>query len=317
MVIERSKNPQDFVVFERAGWDEHIVGYDHAFGPVSRQTVRPTLDAARVSAGMRVLDVCTGPGMLAEAALQRGAIAVGLDFSAEVVDFARRRVPTAEFRRGDAQDLPFPNDSFDAVVCGYGIMHIPEPDLALREMLRVVRPGGRVALSVWDGSTPSSIFALIYAAVRAHGTIDVSLPHGPDFFQFGTLEKMQAALVEVGLIQVEAEAFAPIWHLDDASQAIDIILMGTVRASALLAAQSDTAATAIRHFLEEALNEFSNASGGLEVPLPVVIGNGANFRTGAFRVRGLATVEVGHGHREVAGQHRTAAVRHDVSRQCH
>ena len=67
MVIERSNNPEAFIDFERAGWDANIAGYDRAFGSVSRQTVGPLLDAANVTRGMRVLDVCTGPGMLVEA----------------------------------------------------------------------------------------------------------------------------------------------------------------------------------------------------------------------------------------------------------
>src|SRR6202171_636446 len=102
-------------VFERAGWDASIAGYDQAFGAVSRQTVGPLLDAADVRAGMRVLDVCTGPGMLVEAALERGIHAVGLDFSAQAVELAQSRVPAGEFHQGDAQALPFPDNSFDAV----------------------------------------------------------------------------------------------------------------------------------------------------------------------------------------------------------
>jgi ubiquinone/menaquinone biosynthesis C-methylase UbiE len=275
MVIEKSKNPDEFVEFERAGWDRNILEYDHSFGPVSRESVRPTLDAANVRAGMRVLDVCTGPGMLAKAALERGAQAVGLDFSAQVVDLARIRVPEGEFHRGDARDLPFPDDSFDAVVCGYGVMHVPEPEVALREMLRVVRSAGRVAISVWDSSTPSNGFGMIYAAVRAHGSLDVPLPHGPDFFQFGTQAKMRAALVEIGLSNIESALFDQRWQVGSATQMLNAMRRGTVRASALLAAQTEAATKKIHQFLEETLNDLSNPGGGFDVPLPAIIGSGA------------------------------------------
>jgi len=275
MAFERAKSPADFIAFELAGWDRRIEGYDHVLGPVSRQTVKPTLDAARVEVGMRVLDVCSGPGMLAEGAIQRGATAIGLDFSGEVVEFARMRVPGAKFQRGDAQNLPFPENSFDAVICGYGIMHVPEPEVALREMKRVLRPGGRVALSVWDGASPTSAFALTYAAVRQHGTLDISLPHGPDFFQFGTPTKMKHALAEVGFLAVEADFIPQKWTVNSADEVCDALRNGTVRASALLSAQSDAAIREIRAFFAATLARYRTETGQLEVPLPAIVGSGA------------------------------------------
>lgn len=97
--IERSKEPVRFTAFELAGWDANIDGYDQAFGDVSRQTVEPLLDAANVTVDLRVLDVCCGPGMLVEGALQRGAEAVGIDFSSEAVGLARRLVPGGNFQQ--------------------------------------------------------------------------------------------------------------------------------------------------------------------------------------------------------------------------
>ena len=150
MPIEQSRDPKRFSAFELSGWETNIRGYNSAFGAVARQTVGAMLDAARVSRGMRVLDVCCGPGMLAAGVLERGAEAIGLDFSLEAVELASKLVPNGHFERGDAQALPYAAESFDAVLCGYGLMHLPEPAAALREMLRVLRPGGRTALSVWD-----------------------------------------------------------------------------------------------------------------------------------------------------------------------
>jgi SAM-dependent methyltransferase len=274
MVIEKSKNPNAFIGFELAGWDANIAGYDRAFGSVSRQTVRPMLDAANVGPGMRVLDVCTGPGMSVKAALERGAHAVGLDFSQEAVDLARRLVPAGEFKQGDAQALPFPDDSFDAVVCAYGIIHVPVPEMALQEMLRVVRPGGRVAVSVWDSITPNNGFGMIYAAVRARGSLDVPVPHGPDYFQFSTEEKMRAALTETGFSNVETAFVDQRWHVQSATQILDAMRHGTVRARAVLAAQSEAATTGIRQFIEKTLTDLVNPAGGFDVPLPALIGSG-------------------------------------------
>ncbi|HSY97803.1 MAG TPA: methyltransferase domain-containing protein, partial [Steroidobacteraceae bacterium] len=249
--------------------------YDSAFGSVARQTVVPMLDAARVTRGMRVLDICCGPGMLAAGALERDAEAVGLDFSAQAVELARRLVPEGRFQQGDAQALPFPAGSFDAVLCGYGIMHLPEPAAALREMLRVLRPGGRAVLSAWDAAGVG--FTLVYEAVRARGSMDVALPHGPDFFQFGSPERMQAALAEVGFTDASAYSFDLNWHLANADRYIESILTGTVRARAVLAAQSGDAAAGVRSYIAEYLTRFRSSAGELVVPMPAIIGSGTRL----------------------------------------
>ena len=78
MPVEQSRDPNRFSAFELSGWETNIRGYDFAFGAVARKTVGAMLDAARVTRGMRVLDVCCGPGMLAAGVLDRGAEAIGI-----------------------------------------------------------------------------------------------------------------------------------------------------------------------------------------------------------------------------------------------
>jgi ubiquinone/menaquinone biosynthesis C-methylase UbiE len=273
MPIEQSREPKNFAAFELTGWDNNIGGYDAAFGAVARQTVRSMLDAAHVSPGKRVLDVCCGPGMLAAGALQCGAEAVGLDFSGEAIELARRRVPNGRFQQGDAQALPFPEASFDAVLCGYGLMHLPEPAAALREMLRVLRSGGRAALSVWDASGAG--FTLVYEAVRARGSMEVALPHGPNFFQFGSSERMRAALIEAGFADAAAHSFQQDWRVANTDRYIESILTGTVRAGAVLAAQSGAAADGVRSYIDDYLTRFRAPTGELVVPMPAIVGSGA------------------------------------------
>ena len=273
-MIEKSRDPEQFSAFEQVGWDAAIEAYERAFGPVSRQTVQPLLDAANVRAGMRILDVCTGPGMTVAAAIERGAEATGLDFAKEVVELARRLVPAGDFQQGDAQQLPFADQSFDAAVCAYGVIHVPLPEKALSEMVRVVRPGKRVAISVWDNTTPTNGFGMIYAAVRAHGTLDVSLPHGPDYFQFSTRDKMVAALKEVGLLNIETTFVDQRWHVGSAAGMLEAMRTGTVRARALLGAQNESALAKIQRFLDDTLSGMKRTDGGFDVPLPALIGSG-------------------------------------------
>lgn len=273
MAIEKSKNPSAFLDFERAGWTKSIEGYDDAFGVVSRQTVQPILDAAKVGPAMRVLDVCCGPGMLAEGAVKRGAQAVGLDFP-DVVALARKLVADAEFEPGDAQALPFADNSFDAAVCGYGLMHVPDSETVLREMLRVLRPGGRIAVSVWDREDPLNGFGLVYIAVRAHGNLNVALPHGADFFQFGNEDRMRTALHDIGFADVDAKFVEQKWPVRSADHVLDAVLKGAVRSKALLAAQTDAQFSAIRGFFEETLAGLPRDGENYLVPLSAIIGSG-------------------------------------------
>ena len=115
-------------------------------GQITIGAVEPLLDAVSVRAGMRVLDVASGPGYVAGGADARGARAVGVDFAADRVAEARRRLPSIEFREGDAENLAFDAASFDAVVCAFGILHMADPDRAIAEAYRVLRPDGALCI---------------------------------------------------------------------------------------------------------------------------------------------------------------------------
>lgn len=272
MLIEKSKNPAEYLDFERAGWGAYIAGYNDTFGAVTRQTVQATLDAARVGGGTRLLDICCGPGMLSEAAAQRGAQATGLDFPG-VVELARRLVPAAEFLSGDAIDLPFPDNSFDAVVCGYGVMHVPDPEKGMREMLRVLRPGGYAALTVWDND-PKSGLGLVYNAVRDFANLNVPLPHGPSIFQFSSLAKMRDTLTEIGFAKTEARLFQQYWRLQSARQLLDAVHEGTVRTRAVLSAQVPEVIAKITAYIEAGFDDVCSDA-GYNVPMPAIIGIGS------------------------------------------
>ena len=146
--LKNRKIPLKFADFEKAGWQKQIAGYDGGVGAVSRQTVQPMLDAAKVRAGVRVLDVCCGPGMLADARGQARRQGDRGSIFADVVELARTLAPAAEFQSGDAQNLPFPDNSFDALVCGYGILHVPDPEARAR-VFTACCVRRRIALSSW------------------------------------------------------------------------------------------------------------------------------------------------------------------------
>jgi ubiquinone/menaquinone biosynthesis C-methylase UbiE len=121
-------------------------------------------DAAKIKSGDRVLDIACGTGVLArEAATRTGRSdrVAALDPNAGMVAVARGLAPDIDWREGRAEALPFPDCSFDAVVCQFGMMFFTDRELAIREMRRVMVPGGRCAVAVWDAIENAPVFAAL------------------------------------------------------------------------------------------------------------------------------------------------------------
>jgi SAM-dependent methyltransferase len=110
-------------------------------------------ESAGLQAGWSVLDVATGSGNAALGAARRGCRVTGVDYTPALLERARARADAemvdVDFREGDAEDLPFPDNSFDAVLSIYGVMFAPDHARAARELVRVCKPGGTIALACW------------------------------------------------------------------------------------------------------------------------------------------------------------------------
>jgi len=141
-----------------------------SFG-LHRRWKHRVVELAAVQPGQRALDVCCGTGDLALALAQRGAEVTGLDFSPAMLEIAetrRRKKPQSEivnpkFIQGDAQQLPFPDHSFDAVTVGYGLRNLASWETGLGEMLRVAKPGARLVVLDF-GKPPNALWRAIYFA---------------------------------------------------------------------------------------------------------------------------------------------------------
>jgi ubiquinone/menaquinone biosynthesis C-methylase UbiE len=121
------------------------------------------VERAGVEPGMDLLDVACGTGNASIPAANAGARATGLDFSAELLEIARERAADAmveiDFVEGDAQELPFEDDSFDRVVSMFGHMFAPDHERTAAEMKRVLRPGGVIAFACW---TPEGLIGRMF-----------------------------------------------------------------------------------------------------------------------------------------------------------
>ncbi|MBE9637336.1 class I SAM-dependent methyltransferase [Salipiger mangrovisoli] len=125
--------------------------YEQFFVPALFGQFAPWLvEAAGIRGGGRVLDVATGTGIVARAALARGASVTGVDINEGMLTIAREKAPHASFQLAAAESLPFEDNSFDAVTCQFALMFLADRGQALREMARVCHPGGHLAVSVFD-----------------------------------------------------------------------------------------------------------------------------------------------------------------------
>jgi ubiquinone/menaquinone biosynthesis C-methylase UbiE len=272
VALKEPDDPVDadaFNAFEAAGWEKQASGYEDFFGPITTRLVEPLLDAAEVGAGTRVLDVASGPGYVAAVAAERGASVVGVDVAEAMLALARRLHPQLEFRHGDAEELPFPDGSFDAVVANFVLLHLGRPERAAAEFARLLAPGGRVALTVWDLPERARFLGVLVEAVGAAGASSPEdIPAGPPIFRFSDDEEFARLLREQGLEDVEVQTVS-FTHSEPSPEALwEGLLGGTVRVSALIVRQTDEMQREIRAAFDRIVQGYE-AGDGLELPVSV------------------------------------------------
>lgn len=179
--------------------------YEALFVPaLFGQWVETVSKAAQLQAGQKVLDVACGTGVLARALVSRigddGYLA-GLDPDPGMLSVAQGATPAVDWRRGSAEKIPFPDQFFDAVLSQFGLMFFQQRREAIREMLRVLRPSGRLVVAVWDviESNPGYLAEMILVE-RLAGKRAGEAVRAP--FQLGNREKLCCLFEESGATSV-------------------------------------------------------------------------------------------------------------------
>jgi SAM-dependent methyltransferase len=172
------------------------------------------IERAGIQPGMRVLDVACGTGHpaipIAQHVGARGSV-LATDFAEPMVAVAREMaaaqgVTNLEFRVVDGETLDVPAASFDAATMRWGLMFMPDPVASIRGIAAALRPGARLALTVWASPDKVPFAALPMAVLRNHTTVPTPPPGAPGMFAFGDPERLRAVLVEGGFHDVEIDS---------------------------------------------------------------------------------------------------------------
>lgn len=213
--------------------------------------MRPLYDAVleRIGTahGMELLDAGCGAGLAAQGAAQRGAVVSGLDATDELLEIARERVPNGEFVTGDLESLPYPDDTFDAVVGFNSFQYAASPRGALEQARRVARPGAPVVIATW--AVPERCPAAVYLA--SLGPLMPPPPPGaPGPFALSAPGALEALATGAGLTPgVAAEVACP-WSFDDLESALAALLAAGPAIKAIRAAGEPAAREAVAGAIE-------------------------------------------------------------------
>jgi ubiquinone/menaquinone biosynthesis C-methylase UbiE len=268
-------NFAEFRAFEKKGWEDVAENWHRHFETVSRQSIKPLLENVgftntKNSRGKLLLDVATGPGYGASKAAELGVNARGIDFSAAQIIQAKTLHPGIKFNVGDAEQLPYSNNEFDAVIINFGLNHFSDPDLALKETLRVLKPGGHIAFTTWAKPPLSVGFELVESAIFKFGNPDAFLPAGPNYYRFSEPDEAIKTLKKVGFQTPKISIIQQTWQVDDGKKMLEAIETGTVRAGALLRAQTQSAKKKIVSMVCKESEEYRNKE-FLDIPMPAVL----------------------------------------------
>ena len=263
-----------FEAFEADGWEQQAAGYDAFFRTITTSTAEAVLDAARVGAGTRVLDVGTGPGYLAGRAAGRGADATGIDIAPRMIAIARSGWPKARFQQADAHALPFADGSFDAVTANFALLHLGRPDQAIREVFRVLERGGRAALTVWDQPPRMPLLSVVADALEAAGARPPDdIPAGPPIFHYADDERFGALLRQAGLVDVTVVTLEFTYRARDAEEVWSGLMGGTVRTSALVVRQPVETQHRVHTAFVDIVETYRRGT-SIELPISVKLGTG-------------------------------------------
>ncbi|MHB8605742.1 MAG: class I SAM-dependent methyltransferase [Thermoplasmatota archaeon] len=203
------------------GWDEASDRYERFIAPLTARYAEDALRAADVRAGERLLDVAAGTGALTFLAAKRGARVLATDFAPAMIDRLGARVKGEkldgiETRVMDGQRLALPDASFDVTASVFGLIFFPDRVQGLREMRRVLRPGGRAVIATWSRPERVQVVTELSSAVRA-ALPELPPPAAPPaVFSMADPHAVAAEFRAAGFSEPRVETVEHTWDFPDA-----------------------------------------------------------------------------------------------------
>jgi ubiquinone/menaquinone biosynthesis C-methylase UbiE len=262
-------------------WDAIADGYDRYVAPQEADLANEALRLAGLEPGERFLDVAAGTGGLALPAARLGAHVLATDWSAAMVERFEARVraeglTNAEGRTMDCHALELPDDVFDVTASQFGVMLVPDQPLALREMARVTRPGGRVLVVAYGPPAELEFLRFFVGALTAVAPDFPGLPDDPPPLEFQAADPavLRRRLTDAGLkdVHVERTAERPVFASGD--ELWDWVLHGNPIPGMLVADLADEERERMRRILDGMLRERAAADGRAVLENAVNIGIG-------------------------------------------
>jgi ubiquinone/menaquinone biosynthesis C-methylase UbiE len=222
----------------RRGWNLAAQEYETSFVPILMEHTQHCVELLGLSTGERVIDIACGNGVgtfLAAKAVGESGSVVGVDYSHEMIKRAdsnakESAITNVKFERHRMEELNLPGETFDAALCVFGLMYGLPIEKAIREMYRVLRPGGRAAVAVW-GRRDRCGFREVFPLVTNYMRFEVC----PLFFSLGSPNALSFALEQAGFQSVKEERIDKTWHHSTGDDACRAMFMGGPPAAAYAA----------------------------------------------------------------------------------
>lgn len=262
-------------------WDAIADGYDRYVAPQEAELACEALRLAGVDPTSRFLDVAAGPGGLGLPAARLGAQVLATDWSPAMIERFETRIRTeglsnAEGRVMDCHALDIPDDTYDVTASQFGVMLVPDQPQALREMVRVTKPGGRVLLVAYGGPHQLEFLQWFIAALTAVTPDFPGIPDDPPplEFQVADPDVLRARLTDAGLHDVRVERTAERPAFSSGQEMWDWVFYGNPIPGMLLAEFKDDQRVRLRDVLDGMVRERAGSDGRAVLSNTVNIGIG-------------------------------------------